>query len=154
MFKKIQELLEAGDISESAAKVLDSEVSGELKTLRDESASWRVKYQELNTKFESISKTKDDLELKLGSLDEQIAKAREEGKKELVGELESTKKQQEEISKAGDKVNEKIKEIMNDNLRGDEPYKSTLLEYLYEEGSIYEEFTELNESLGKLKKRG
>lgn len=63
-------------------------------------------------------------------------------------------KQQEEISKAGEKVNETIKEIMSENLQGDEPYKGLLLEYLYEEGNIYEEFMELNELLGKQKKRG
>ena len=63
-------------------------------------------------------------------------------------------KQQEEISKAGEKINETIKEIMGENLQGDEPYKGLLLEYLYEEGNIYEEFTELNELLGKRKKRG
>lgn len=97
MFKKIKELLESGGLSEEVANALDDEVSSELKTLRDESASWRVKYQELNTKFDSISKTKNDLEEKLGSIDEQIKKAKEQGKAELASELETYKKSQSEL---------------------------------------------------------
>lgn len=62
-------------------------------------------------------------------------------------------KQQEEIGSAKEKANEVIKAIMSDNLKGDEPYKTALLDYLYEEGNIYEEFVTLNEELGKQKKR-
>jgi DNA repair exonuclease SbcCD ATPase subunit len=97
LFKKIKELLESGKISETVAGELDSEVSGELKNLRDEASSWRVKYQDLNTKFDSIAKAKDDLEGKLGSIDEQIKKAKEQGKAELANELEAYKKSQSEL---------------------------------------------------------
>jgi hypothetical protein len=62
-------------------------------------------------------------------------------------------KQAEAIQGAGDKINEVIKEIASENLIGDEPYKSTLIEYLYSEDNIYEEFGELQEELGKLKKK-
>lgn len=62
-------------------------------------------------------------------------------------------KQSEDIQKAGDKINEVIKSIVEENLIGDEPYKSSLIEYLYNEGNIYEEFGELQEELGKLKKK-
>ena len=62
MFKKLKELLEAGKIAQELADSIDSEISVALKAKNDESAGWRVKYQDLNKSFESISKTKDDLE--------------------------------------------------------------------------------------------
>ena len=92
MFKKLSELLEAGKIDKEVAESLDSEISVSLKELRDESASYRVKYQDLNKSFESVSKTKDDLEAKLTNFDEAIKKAKEEGKSELVSELETQRK--------------------------------------------------------------
>ena len=92
MFKKLSELLEAGKIDKEAAELLDSEISVSLKDVRDESASWRIKYQDLNKSFESVSKTKDDLEVKLSTFDEAIKKAKEDGKSELVTELETQRK--------------------------------------------------------------
>jgi len=97
MFKKIKELLDAGTISQAAADALDSEVSIALKEKNDEAASWRVKYQDLNKNFEAISKTKDDLESKLSGFDEAIKKAKEDGKGELVKELETQRASTQEI---------------------------------------------------------
>lgn len=45
-----------------------------------------------------------------------------------------------------------ITEIVKENLSGQEPYKSTLLEYLYSDGNMFEEFAELQDALGKQKK--
>ena len=97
MFQKISELLEAGKISQEAANELDAEVSKELKKLRDENASWRTKYNELSQNVEAVTKTKDELEEKLKSIDERIKKAKEEGKAELVSELEAQKTEQEQL---------------------------------------------------------
>lgn len=93
MFKKVKELLEAGTILQEVANLLDSEISTELKTLRDESAGWRVKYQDVNKSLGTISKTKDELEVKITSFDEEIKKAREDGKSERVAELEAQKEE-------------------------------------------------------------
>jgi len=99
MLKVIQNLLEAGKISEEAAKAIDGEVSKIISDLRDEAASWRVKYKELNQTYEEVINSKNSLEEQLKNLDERIKKAKEEGKKELVKELEAQKKEKEELSK-------------------------------------------------------
>ena len=99
MLKILQQLLEAGKISEEAAKIIDEDVSKTLKELRDEAARWRVKYKELNQTYEEVVSSKTSLEEQLKSLDERIQKAKEEGKKELVKELEAQKKEKEELSK-------------------------------------------------------
>ena len=99
MFKKLQELLEAGIITKEAAEALDGEINTALKSLRDEAASYRVKYQELNSSYQEVLNSKTSLEEQLKSLDERIAKAKEEGKNELVKELESEKAQKDELSK-------------------------------------------------------
>ncbi len=98
MFKKIKELLEAGKIDTETAEALDSEVSAALKDLRDEAASYRVKYQELNQTFEEVKGSKEKLEEQLNGLDEQIRKAKEDGKAELVTELERQKSEKEELA--------------------------------------------------------
>lgn len=56
-------------------------------------------------------------------------------------------------SKNGERL-DVVMDIMKDNLRGDEPYKTALLEYLYSDGNMFEEFSELQESLGKQNKAG
>ena len=97
MLKILQKLLEAGKISEEAAKEIDNDLGAELKKLRDEAAEWRVKYKELSQTYEEVASSKNSLEEQLKSLDERIAKAKEEGKKELVKELEAQKKEKEEL---------------------------------------------------------
>ena len=99
MLKILQQLLEAGKISEEAAKIIDDDLSKELKKLRDEAAEWRIKYKELNETYEEVASSKTSLEEQLKNLDEKIKKAKEEGKKELVKELEAERAQKEELSK-------------------------------------------------------
>lgn len=99
MLKILQTLLEAGKISEEAAKTIDEDLSKELKKLRDESAEWRNKYKELNQTYKEVANSKTNLEEQLKNLDERIAKAKEEGQKELVKELEAQKKEKEELNK-------------------------------------------------------
>jgi len=98
MFKKIEELLEAGKIDTETAEEIDGEVSKAIKELRDEAASYRVKYQELNRTFEEVQGSKQKLEEQLNGLDEQIKKAKEDGKAELVTELERQKSEKEELA--------------------------------------------------------
>lgn len=97
MFKKLSELLEAGKIDKDAAEELDSEIAIALKEKNDEAAKWRVKYNDLNKNFESVSQAKEDLEGKLANFDEAIQKAKDEGKSELVKELEAQKSQMQEL---------------------------------------------------------
>ena len=111
MLKILTQLLEAGKITEDVAKEIDGDISPEFSKLRDESASWRVKYQDLNKSYESVSKAKDELESKLGGFDEQIAKAKEDGKSELVKELEAQKSQLQETQATLEAISKQNKEL-------------------------------------------
>ena len=97
MFNKLKDLLEAGKIEKDVAEEIDGEITKALNDLRDEAAKWRVKFNDLNKNFESVSQAKDDLEGKLANFDEAIKKAKEEGKSELVKELEAQKSQMQEL---------------------------------------------------------
>ena len=97
MFKKLKELLEAGKIDKEVADALDGEIATALKEKNDEAAKWRVKYNDLNKNFESVSQAKEDLEGKLANFDTEIQKAKDEGKSELVKELEAQKSQMQEL---------------------------------------------------------
>lgn len=99
MFKKLQELLEAGKIEADVAESLDAEISTVLKEKNDEAAKWRVKYQDLNKSYEEVISSKSELESQIQGIEEKIAKAKEEGKSELVKELEAERAQKEELSK-------------------------------------------------------
>jgi len=97
LLKILERLLGAGKISEEVAKEIDSDLSGELKKLRDESASWRTKYNELNSTYEEVVSSKSKLEEQVKSIDEKINKAKEDGKKELVTELEKEKQEKSDL---------------------------------------------------------
>ena len=97
MLKILEKLLEAGKISEEVAKEIDTDLSGELKKLRDESAKWRTKYNELNSTYEEVVSSKSKLEEQVKNIDEKIQKAKDEGKKELVTELEKEKQEKSEL---------------------------------------------------------
>jgi len=115
MFRKIQELLEAGKISQEVAEALDGEVSGELKKLRDEAASWRVKYQELQKSFDEVRQSKESLEKEIETIDERIKRAKEEGKAELVKELEAERAQKEELAKRLGELEATTKQLRIEN---------------------------------------
>lgn len=101
MLDVIKELLEAGVIGdEETATKIDAAVTEKLaKPLREENAQWRVKYQDTLKALEEVKTTKEKLEATVGSLDEKIAKAKEEGKSELVVELEKERAEREELAK-------------------------------------------------------
>ena len=124
MFKKLQELLEAGKITSELANELDSEISTSLTELRNENASWRTKYNDLNKNFESISQTKTELETKLSNFDDAISKAKEDGKSELVTQLEAQKQETQ-------KLQESLSNIENENksLRIDTSLNSALSKF-------------------------
>ena len=97
MLKVLKDLLEAKSINEEVASKIDVEVSTIIKEVRDESASYRVKYKELQKTFEEVNNSKAELEKQVTGLDEKIQKAKTEGKAELVKELEAEKTQKAEL---------------------------------------------------------
>ncbi len=83
MFKKIKELLDAGTISEEAAKALDAEVSAELTTLRAEAKTYRTELEDSKGKYETELKTTKE------QYEEQLKTAKEQGKDEIVAIYET-----------------------------------------------------------------
>ena len=115
MLKILQQLLEAGKISEEAAKAIDEEVAKIIKEARDEAAGWRVKYKELNKTYEEVVASKTTLEEQLKSLDERIKKAKEEGKAELVKELEAERASKSELQEKLQMLEKTNKQIRIEN---------------------------------------
>ena len=115
MFIKLKELLEAGKITQELANELDGEITTALKELRDESASWRVKYQDLSKNYESVSSAKEELEGKISSFDDAIKKAKEDGKSELVTELEVQKQETQKLQQSLASIEEQNKVLKIDS---------------------------------------
>lgn len=97
MFKKVKELLDNGSISAEVAGLLDAEIKTELTSLRSESAGWRTKYKELETTFNEVSDSKKSLEEQVTGLDEKIKRAKEDGKLEVIKDLEKEKNEKSEL---------------------------------------------------------
>ena len=89
MFKKLSELVEAGTIDKEVAEAIDTEISSELSTLRDEAKKYRLEKEELAKAFEEVKTSKEDMSAKLNEFDERIKRAKEEGKSEVARELEA-----------------------------------------------------------------
>ena len=115
MFKKLKELLESDTISKEVADALDSEIQTELTSLRNEAKSYREKYDELNTTFNEVSESKKSLETQVTSLDEKIKQAKEDGKKELVDELEKERNEKNELVDKFNKVEATNKKLKIEN---------------------------------------
>ena len=100
MFNALSTLLESNTITPEVAEALDNEISGELKKLRDESSGLRVKNKELTSSFEEITGAKTALEAQLSDFDEKIKLAKDEGKGEVVKQLEAERQKQDELMKS------------------------------------------------------
>lgn len=98
MFKKVEELLKTGAISEEIANALDGEISRELRTLRDEAKEYRLKMSEfeqktnlLNSELESYKKGGDTSNPKIKELENLV--------KNLMSENEATKLEKSKLAK-------------------------------------------------------
>lgn len=118
MFDKIKELLEAGKISQEVAQELDTEVSKALKELRDENAKHRAKAKELSQALEEVTGSKEELQKQLESLDERIAKAKEEGKQELAQQLEAERTEKDKLKATLEDIEARNRELTVDNAIG------------------------------------
>lgn len=124
MFKKVKELLDNSSISKETAEALDTEIQKELKVVRDEAKDYRLKLKELQETFNEVSDSKKSLEEQVTGLDEKIAKAKEDGKKELVKDLEREKTEKNELVEKFNKL-----ESTNKALRIDNSLNSALSSY-------------------------
>ena len=97
MFKKLSELVESGTIDKAVAEALDTEISAELTTLRDEAKKYRVERDDMTKSFDEVKHAKEDMESKLSDFDDKIKAARLEGKSEIVKELEQEREKQNQL---------------------------------------------------------
>ncbi len=96
----LKQLLQSGKIDQEtfeALKKLFEEKEKEVAEAKEEVKTWKEKYQETHKNYEEVLKSKENFENELKSIDEKLAKAKEEGKKELITELEAQKKEKEEL---------------------------------------------------------
>ena len=121
MFKKISELLESNTISKEVAEALDSEVGVALTALRDENKTLRQDKDTLSKSYDEVLASKTGLDDQLKGLDEQITKAKAEGKSEIVKQLEDEKSSKSELQKSLDNLQK-----ANTNLRVDSAVSSEL----------------------------
>ncbi len=98
MFEAVKVLLENETISQEVATKLDSEISSKLGELRDEAKANRLEKEELAKSFNEVKKVKDDLEAKVGNIDEKIRLAKEEGKSDIVKVLEQERAEHKTLS--------------------------------------------------------
>jgi len=82
MFKKLEELLEAGAISKEAAEAIDGEITTAMKSVRDEAAKYRAKAKEVEDQY------KAKLEEQRSELENQLEEAKKAGESEVAAKYE------------------------------------------------------------------
>lgn len=92
-------------LEELLKQIEDEKLRDELKAKIDELQKGK---DEAVTKLEEIAKSKVDYEKEITSLKSKIQKAKEDGKKELVGELETLKKSYEELRAKNETLNSEL----------------------------------------------
>ena len=97
MLKILEQLLEAGKIDKEVATQIDSDLSGELKKVRDEAANYRVELKTAKEQLENAIGAKDGYEKQIESLNAQIEKAKEDGKSEVLEDLQKQKAEHEKL---------------------------------------------------------
>ena len=115
MFKKLEELLEAGKIDKEVAETVDAEIQTELKALREESAKYRTKLKEVESSYKAkLEEQEKELQAKLDEAkkagESEIAAKYEQKLKEIEDErTEYAQKAQKALVEA--KVNEALVDI-------------------------------------------
>ncbi len=102
MYKTFKEAVEAGNLSNELAEALSkgvySENQEEIATLRDEAKTQRLEKEGVIKSFNEVTKTKDDLLVKVADIDKQIADAKAEGKADTVKVLEQEREAHKKLS--------------------------------------------------------
>ena len=112
MFRKLEELLESGTLDRDVAEAIDTEITKAHTGLKDERETLSKKNKELTSSFEEIMGAKTSLEAQLSDYDEKIKTAKDEGKGEVVKQLEAERQKQKELAdnlKSFESENKKLK---------------------------------------------
>ncbi len=135
MFKKLKVLLEAGKITQELANELDAEIATALKERNDENASLRVELKEIKQQLSEVVGSKEELERKIANFDDAIKKAKEDGKNELVKELETQKLEKTQALEKLEKYESQIKSLKVENA-----IKAQLANYKVVDGELVESY--------------
>jgi regulator of replication initiation timing len=114
MFQKAKELLDGGKIDEAVFNELNTEFETVVSKLNNENKSLRLEKENLSKSYDEVMKSKNDIDSKMQSIDDQIKKAREEGKSELIAQLESEREAQETLRKSLNELQEANKALKLD----------------------------------------
>lgn len=104
----VKELLKEGAITQEIADKFETEWTSRSKELNDENKDLREQKETLSKSIEGFQKSQDGLEKQIEGLDGKIKQAKEDGKKELQGELETERSDKEMLLKD-------LKTAQNDN---------------------------------------
>ncbi len=91
MFRKLEELVKSDTISAETAALIDGEISIAFKGLKDDREKLKKDNEDLSKSYDEVLKSKDALTEQNADFDKKIAQAKEDGKGELVTQLQSEK---------------------------------------------------------------
>ncbi len=107
MLKSLQDLLDSGKISQEEAK----SILKEIEAIEQEIANLKREKEELSKTLSELKDSKEKLQKQVESLDERIKKAKEEGKRELVKELEAERAEKEALKRSLEDIEAKNKTL-------------------------------------------
>lgn len=112
MFNKAKELLDSGKIDKDVFDVLNTEFETVVSKLNDENKTLRLDKENLSKNYNEVLKSKGDLDEQIKSIDEKISNAKNEGKQEVVKQLEAERADKQKLQKNLEdlqKANSKLK---------------------------------------------
>jgi len=124
MFEAVKALLESDTITSEVADKLNGEINSKLSELRDEAKKYRLEKEDIVRSFNDVKASNDDLKSKVVDIDKQIETARDEGKAELVKQLETERATHAKLS---DQISSF--EVENKKLRINDAVNSEIAKY-------------------------
>ena len=103
----LKELLDAKKLDKDIAET----ISQKLSNLENEVKEYKTKFEDTQKTLNEVTKSKEKFESELANLDEKIKRAKEEGKSELVSELEKERNEKQSLMEKLQTLESKNKEL-------------------------------------------
>ena len=100
----VKELLENNTLTQEIAEALDTKIMDMVTPLRADLKLLREEKNTLSKSYDEVLTSKNGLDEQLKGLDEQITRAKAEGKSEIVSQLEAEKASKSELQKSLDNL--------------------------------------------------
>jgi len=104
MTDMVKELLENNTLTQEIAEALDTKIMDMVTPLRADLKLLREEKNTLSKSYDEVLTSKNGLDEQLKGLDEQITRAKAEGKSEIVSQLEAEKASKSELQKSLDNL--------------------------------------------------